>query len=109
MVGSAFVRAKESPGKGFHWGMATSDENLPRGTRVYLGTSGPLKEILFGPAKTDDGTQNLIGAIKLSMASLGAATLRDMQLIDIAIAPAIKTEGKVYQTAKKTLTNLKVK
>ncbi|MCL5674330.1 MAG: GuaB3 family IMP dehydrogenase-related protein [Candidatus Omnitrophica bacterium] len=107
MVGSAFVRAKEAPGKGYHWGMSTSDENLPRGTRVYLGTSGALKEILYGPAKTDDGTQNLVGAIKLSMASLGTATLREMQLIDIAIAPAIKTEGKVYQIAKKNLSNKK--
>ena len=107
MVGSAFVRSKEAPGKGYHWGMSTSDENLPRGTRVYLGTSGTLKEILFGPAKTDDGTQNLIGAIKLSMASLGAANINEMQLIDIAIAPAIKTEGKVYQIAKKSLSNKK--
>ncbi|MCL5408478.1 MAG: GuaB3 family IMP dehydrogenase-related protein [Candidatus Omnitrophica bacterium] len=105
MVGSAFVRSKEAPGKGYHWGMSTSDENLPRGTRVYLGTSGTLKEILFGPAKTDDGTQNLIGAIKLSMASLGAANINEMQLVDIAIAPNIKTEGKAYQIAKKNMSN----
>jgi IMP dehydrogenase len=102
MVGSAFGRAKESPGKGFHWGMATSDENLPRGTRISLGTSGTLKEILFGPSRTDDGSQNLIGALKLSMGSLGVKTVRDMHLVEIAIAPSIKTEGKIYQAAKKS-------
>ena len=94
--------AKESPGKGFHWGMATSDENLPRGTRISLGTSGTLKEILFGPSRTDDGSQNLIGALKLSMGSLGVKTVRDMHLVEIAIAPSIKTEGKIYQAAKKS-------
>ena len=47
MVGSAFARAKEAPGRGFHWGMATPHANLPRGTRVNVGTTGTLKEILF--------------------------------------------------------------
>jgi len=101
MIGSAFVKAVESPGKGYHWGMATSDENLPRGTRIKVGTFGTLKEILFGPARVDDGSQNLIGALKLSMASLGAKNIREMQLVEIAIAPGIKTEGKIYQSVKK--------
>lgn len=101
MVGSAFVRAKEAPAKGYHWGMATSDENLPRGTRIRLGTTGTIKQILFGPSSTDDGSQNLIGALRLSMASLGAKNIREMQLVEIAIAPSIKTEGKIYQVAKK--------
>jgi len=101
MIGSAFVKAKESPGKGFHWGMATSDHNLPRGTRIHTGVSGTLKEILLGPARVDDGSQNLMGALRLSMASLGAANLREMQMVEIAIAPSVKTEGKVYQAAKK--------
>ena len=97
MIGSAFARAKESPGKGYHWGMATSDENLPRGTRVYVGISGGLKEILFGPSKVNDGSQNLIGALKLSMGSVGARNIKEMQMIEIAIAPSFKTEGKIYQ------------
>ncbi|MGC8976251.1 MAG: GuaB3 family IMP dehydrogenase-related protein [Candidatus Ratteibacteria bacterium] len=101
MIGSAFVKAVESPGRGYHWGMATSDENLPRGTRIKVGISGTLKEILFGPARVDDGTQNLIGALKLSMASLGAKNIKEMQLVEIAIAPSVKTEGKIYQTVKK--------
>ncbi|MCM8821985.1 MAG: GuaB3 family IMP dehydrogenase-related protein [Candidatus Omnitrophica bacterium] len=101
MVGSAFVRAQEAPAKGYHWGMATSDENLPRGTRIRLGTVGPIKQILFGPSNTDDGSQNLIGALRLSMASLGARNIREMQLVEIAVAPSIKTEGKIYQVAKK--------
>jgi IMP dehydrogenase len=101
MVGSAFVRAEEAPAKGYHWGMATSDENLPRGTRIKLGTTGPLKQILFGPSNTDDGSQNLVGALRLSMASLGARDIKEMQLVEIAIAPSIKTEGKIYQVAKK--------
>ncbi|MCM8763924.1 MAG: GuaB3 family IMP dehydrogenase-related protein [Candidatus Omnitrophica bacterium] len=101
MVGSAFVRAQEAPAKGYHWGMATSDENLPRGTRIRLGTVGPINQILFGPSNTDDGSQNLIGALRLSMASLGVNNLREMQLIEIAVAPSIKTEGKIYQIAKK--------
>ncbi|HOK56083.1 MAG TPA: GuaB3 family IMP dehydrogenase-related protein [bacterium] len=101
MIGSAFVKAVESPGKGYHWGMATSDENLPRGTRIKVGTTGTLKEILFGPAKVDDGSQNLMGALKLSMASLGAKNIKEMQLVEIAIAPSVKTEGKIYQSVKK--------
>lgn len=101
MIGSAFVQAEEAPAKGYHWGMATSDENLPRGTRIHLGTSGPVKQILFGPSKTDDGSQNLIGALRLAMASLGVRNIREMQLVEIAIAPSIKTEGKIYQVAKK--------
>ncbi len=71
MVGSAFAKAEEAPGRGYHWGMATSHANLPRGTRIKVGTSGTLKEILMGPARVDDGSQNLVGALKTSMGSLG--------------------------------------
>ena len=101
MIGSAFARAKEAPGRGFHWGMATSHENLPRGTRIKVGIAGTLEQILFGPAELDDGSQNLIGALRTSMGSLGAGTLREMQLTQIIIAPSIKTEGKVFQTAQR--------
>lgn len=101
MVGSAFARAKEAPGRGFHWGMATSHVNLPRGTRVYVGVAGSLKEILFGPAKVDDGSQNLIGALKTSMGSLGAKNIRQMHDVEIIIAPSIQTEGKIFQIGQR--------
>jgi IMP dehydrogenase len=97
MIGSSFARAKEAPGKGYHWGMATSNVNLPRGTRIYVGTTGSLKEILFGPAKVDDGSQNLMGALKTSMGSLGASNLKEMHDVQIIIAPSIQTEGKIFQ------------
>ncbi|KPK98433.1 MAG: inosine-5-monophosphate dehydrogenase [Omnitrophica WOR_2 bacterium SM23_72] len=97
MIGSSFARAKEAPGKGYHWGMATSHVNLPRGTRIYVGTTGTLEEILFGPAKVDDGSQNLMGALKTSMGSLGAQNLKEMHDVEIIIAPSIQTEGKIFQ------------
>lgn len=101
MIGSGFARAKEAPGCGWHWGMATSHKNLPRGTGVYVGVSGKLEEILFGPAKTDDGTQNLVGALKTSMGSLGAKNIKEMQKVEIILAPEIKHEGKIFQKAQK--------
>jgi IMP dehydrogenase len=101
MIGSSFTRAKEAPGRGFHWGMATSHVNLPRGTRIYVGTTGSLKEILFGPAKVDDGSQNLMGALKTSMGSLGAANIKEMHDVEIIIAPSIQTEGKIFQVGQR--------
>ncbi|MFA5145146.1 MAG: GuaB3 family IMP dehydrogenase-related protein [Candidatus Omnitrophota bacterium] len=97
MIGSSFARAIESPGRGYHWGMATSHVNLPRGTRIYVGTTGSLKEILFGPAKVDDGSQNLMGALETSLGSLGASNLKEMHNVEIIIAPSIQTEGKIFQ------------
>jgi len=97
MVGSAFARAKEAPGRGYHWGMATPHANLPRGTRIKVGTTGTLKQILFGPAVLDDGSQNLIGALRTSMGNCGAKNISEMQLTPLIIAPAIKTEGKIFQ------------
>ncbi len=97
MVGSAFARAKEAPGRGYHWGMATPHTNLPRGTRIHVGTNATLKEILFGPAKLDDGSQNLMGALSTCMGSVGARSLKELQKTQIIIAPSIKTEGKVFQ------------
>ncbi len=101
MVGSAFARAKEAPGKGYHWGMATPHANLPRGTRIHVGTTGSLEEILFGPARLDDGSQNLVGALMTSMGNLGARNTKEMQLTEIIIAPSIKTEGKLMQRVQK--------
>jgi IMP dehydrogenase len=101
MLGNAFAKAKEAPGKGYHWGMAMPHRYLPRGTQIKVGTSGTLKEILLGPARTDDGTQNLVGALATSMGNLGARNIKEMQLVDIIIAPSIQTEGKVYQAAQR--------
>jgi len=101
MLGNTFARTKEAPGKGFHWGMATPHPNLPRGTRIKIGTTGTLQEILFGPAKLDDGTQNLVGALQTSMGNVGAKNIKEMQLTEVIIAPSIQTEGKVFQTAQK--------
>ena len=101
MIGSSFARAKEAPGRGFHWGMATSHVNLPRGTRIQVGTTGTLKEILFGPARVDDGSQNLVGALKTSMGSLGVSNLKEMHDVEIIIAPSIQTEGKIFQVGQR--------
>ena len=100
MVGSAFARAKEAPGRGNHWGMATPHANLPRGTRIKVGITGSLKQILFGPATVDDGSQNLVGAITTCMGNVGAANIRQFQETEIIIAPSIKTEGKLFQTVQ---------
>jgi IMP dehydrogenase len=81
--------------------MATPHQNLPRGTRIRVGVTGALEQILLGPAFTDDGTQNLVGAIRTCMGSVGARTIREFQLTELIIAPAIKTEGKVFQRAQK--------
>jgi len=101
MIGSSFAHAKEAPGRGYHWGMATSHVNLPRGTRIRVGTTGTLKDILFGPAKVDDGSQNLMGALKTSMGSLGAGTIKQMHDVEIIIAPSIQTEGKIFQVGQR--------
>lgn len=101
MVGSAFARTIEAPGRGFHWGMATPHANLPRGTRIRVGTTGTLEEILFGPAKLDDGTQNLVGALRTCMGNVGAKNIKELQQTEIIIAPAIRTEGKLFQAAQK--------
>jgi IMP dehydrogenase len=100
MIGSPIARAAEAPGRGYHWGMATPSPVLPRGTRINVGTTGTIKEILVGPAKLDDGTHNFLGAIKTSMGTLGAKNMKEMQQVEVVIAPSLLTEGKVYQKAQ---------
>jgi IMP dehydrogenase len=100
MIGSPFARAAEAPGRGFHWGMATPSPVLPRGTRINVGTTGTLEQILRGPAQLDDGTHNLLGALQTSMGTLGAKDLKEMQQVEVVIAPSLLTEGKVYQKAQ---------
>lgn len=101
MIGSPFARTTEAPGDGFHWGMATPSPILPRGTRIEVGTKGTTRELLHGPARYDDGSQNMVGALKTSMATLGASNIKEMQDVEVIIAPSILTEGKVYQQAQK--------
>jgi len=100
MIGSPIARADEAPGRGFHWGMATPSPVLPRGTRIKVGTTGSLERILRGPANLDDGTQNLLGCIRTSMGTLGARTIKEMQQVEVVVAPSLLTEGKVYQKAQ---------
>ncbi|MEA5572417.1 GuaB3 family IMP dehydrogenase-related protein [Calothrix sp. UHCC 0171] len=100
MIGSPFARATEAPGRGFHWGMATPSPVLPRGTRIRVATTGSLEQILRGPAGLDDGTHNLLGALKTSMGTLGAKNIKEMQQVEVVIAPSLLTEGKVYQKAQ---------
>ena len=101
MVGSAFAKAKEAPGRGHHWGMAYPHASLPRGTRIYVGTSGTLEQILFGPAGTDDGSQNLMGALTTCMGTVGASDIKEFQMTEIIIAPSIQTEGKIFQQVQR--------
>jgi len=100
MLGSIFAQAKEAPGRGYHWGMATPHAALPRGTRVHVGTTGTLKQILMGPSSVTGGTQNLVGALRTSMGMCGARSIREMQLVEMVIAPSIKTEGKHFQATQ---------
>jgi len=97
IVGSAFAKTKEAPGGGYHWGMATPHHNLPRGTRIHVGVTSTLQEVLVGPARLDDGSQNLVGAVKTCMGYAGARTIREFQMVELVIAPSIKSEGKIFQ------------
>jgi IMP dehydrogenase len=97
MLGSPLARAQEAPGRGVNWGMAAPSPVLPRGTRIKVGTVGSLEKLLFGPAGVSDGSQNLVGALRQSMAALGARTLREMQAVEMVYAPAVQTEGKSWQ------------
>ena len=99
MLGTPFAQAEEAPGRGFNWGMANSHPNLPRGTRIKVGTRGTLSQILFGPTSVTDGTQNLVGALRVGMGMCGALNLQELQQAEMVIAPSIKTEGKVFQFA----------
>ena len=97
MIGSPLAKAKEAPGRGYHWGMATFHASLPRGTRVKTDQVGTLEQILLGPAFDNDGTTNLMGALRTSMATTGYETIHDFQKAEIMFAPALQTEGKKLQ------------
>ncbi len=97
MLGSIFAQAKEAPGLGYHWGMAHPHPALPRGTRIKVGTTATLEQILFGPTSVTDGSQNLVGALRTTMGVCGAATIQEMHQAEMVIAPSIVTEGKSWQ------------
>ena len=97
MLGSPLARASEAPGRGVNWGMAAPSPVLPRGTRIKVGTIGSLGQVLNGPATVTDGSQNLMGALRQSMAALGARTIAEMQQVEIVYAPAVASEGKSWQ------------
>ena len=99
MIGSPFAKCEEAPAHGYHWGMATWHDSLPRGTRINMGTEYNLNQLLYGPSSHTDGTLNLVGALQVCMGYVGAANLREMNKARMVYAPAIKTEGKIYQAA----------
>jgi IMP dehydrogenase len=100
MLGSVLAQAKEAPGLGYHWGMANPHPALPRGTRIKVGTTGTMEQILFGPASVTDGSQNLVGALRTALGVCGARNIKEMHKAEMVIAPAITTEGKFWQMAQ---------
>jgi len=100
MIGSIFAQAKEAPGRGYHWGMSHPHPALPRGTRIRVGTTGTLEQILFGPTSVTDGSQNLIGALRTAMGVCGVVNIKEMHKVEIVIAPSIVTEGKTWQMSQ---------
>jgi len=70
------------------------------GFAIGFGTTGTLERILLGPAHVTDGSENLVGAVRQSMAALGARTIRDMQRVEMVYAPSTQTEGKSWQRAR---------
>jgi len=100
MLGSILAQAKEAPGLGYHWGMSHPHPALPRGTRIKVGTTGTMKQILFGPTSVTDGSQNLVGALRTALGVCGARNIREMHKAEMVIAPAITTEGKSWQMSQ---------
>ena len=100
MIGSILAQTKEAPGHGYHWGMSHPHPALPRGTRIKVGTTGSLEQILFGPTSVTDGSQNLVGAIRTAMGTCGVFNIQEMHKVEMIIAPAITTEGKSWQLSQ---------
>ena len=99
MLGSIFAATEETPGLGHHWGMAAPHAELPRGARITVGVNSTLQRVLFGPTSRNNGSENLIGALRTAMGMCGARTIQEFQEADVIIAPSTKTEGKAYQLA----------
>src|SRR2546430_4055530 len=97
---SPLARAYEAPGHGFHWGMATFHPSLPRGARVQTVQNGTLEQILVGPAHENDGSFNLMGGLRTSMATCGYRDIAEFNRAELMVAPALQTEGKQLQSAQ---------
>src|ERR671929_1649769 len=97
MIGSPLARAYEAPGRGFHWGMATFHPSLPRGARVRTTQNGSMEQILLGPAHENDGTFNLMGSLRTSMATCGYEDIASFHRAEVMVAPSLQTEGKQLQ------------
>ena len=100
MIGSPLAAAKEAPGHGYHWGMATFHPTLPRGARVKTEVRGSLEDILVGPARENDGRLNLFGALRTSLATCGYANIKEFQKAEVMVAPSLQTEGKLLQRSQ---------
>ena len=100
MIGSPLAKAEEAPGRGTNWGMAAPSPTLPRGHPHQGRDHGTLERILLGPAHVTDGRENLVGALRQSMAALGARTIREMQAVEMVYAPSTQTEGKSWQRSR---------
>lgn len=87
MLGSALARATDAPGHGYHWGAEARNPELPRGSRMHVGSVAPLEQVLFGPAPLADGSANLVGALKRAMATTGYSELKEFQRVDVVVAP----------------------
>ena len=97
MIGSPLARAYEAPGRGYHWGMATFHPSLPRGARVKTTQNGTIEQILLGPAHENDGTFNLMGSLRTSMATCGYEDIPSFHRAEVMVAPSLQTEGKQLQ------------
>jgi IMP dehydrogenase len=97
MIGSPLARAYEAPGRGYHWGMATFHPSLPRGARVKTAQNGTIEQIILGPAHENDGTFNLMGSLRTSMATCGYEDIPSFHRAEVMVAPALQTEGKQLQ------------
>ena len=86
MLGAALARATQAPGRGYHWGPEAHHPLVPRGERVRVGSVGTLEEILLGPGRAADGTTNLIGALRRSMATTGYSDLKEFQRVELVVS-----------------------
>jgi len=88
MVGSPFARAAQAPGHGYHWGSEAHHPELPRGARLHVGTIGTIEQILHGPSTVADGSMNLMGALRRTMATSGYSDLKEFQRVEVVVTPS---------------------
>ena len=93
MLGAALARAEEAPGGGYHWGAEARHERLPRGFRSYVGTVGTMAEILNGPSDRADGTLNIMGALRRTLATTGYADVKELQRVEVVLSPYAGSAG----------------